>query len=127
RQISGEVTIAVGRPQLSFGGRPSGGYFSAPHDVLRLHLEDIRKIASQRDFQVESYGHRSMVGNVEVFMDAAPQRTANRQTQNVSRDVAVFRRKCGVGQENARSVVSHITAVEQIPFNAVREHAPAAD
>src|SRR5436190_21373155 len=87
-----EVAIAIDRPQLGFRSRPLRDDAPAPHDVLGFDFEDIREVRADGDFQVKARPRGSMIGDVEVFMHAAAERAADRQSQTMPRYRSVLRR-----------------------------------
>ena len=70
--------------------RPFRRDLAAAYDVARLHLEDVGKIASQRDFELKTYWPHAVVGDVEIFVQAADDGSTDREADGTRRDCTVF-------------------------------------
>ena len=71
RDGSGEVTVAIGGAQMLVCFGPLRGDPATAHNVARLHLENVGKIASQRDLELKSHRLHAVVDDVEILVHAA--------------------------------------------------------
>src|SRR5262249_10597167 len=97
------------------------------HDVVGLHLEDIGKIAAQRDLELEGCRLYAIVDDIEILVHAAADRPAEGEAQTAWRDRAVLGQESAIGQKNAGCVIADGAAVQQFPRLAIGINGPAAD
>ena len=97
------------------------------HDVARLHLEDVGEVAAQRDLELESHRLHAVVGDVEIFVQAAADRPADGEAERARRDRAVFGEQRAIGEKDAGGIVADGAAIQQFPGFAVGIDGPAAD
>jgi hypothetical protein len=69
------VRIGVANPLPAFG--PFGVDLAAAHDAARSHLEHVGKIATEGHLQLKAYGLDAVVGDVDVFVQAAADRSTD--------------------------------------------------
>src|SRR5215472_8910451 len=122
-----EVAVAVGRMQPLRGFGPLRCDPASAHDATRLYLKDICKITAERDLELEPYRLQAVVGDVEIFVHAASDRSADREAQRARRNRAVFGEQRPIGEKDARRVVADGAAVQQFPGFAVGGDGPTAD
>jgi hypothetical protein len=127
RDGSGEVTVAIGGAQMLVCFGPLRGDPATAHDLARFHLENIGKVAAQRDLELEGYRLHAIVDDVEILVHAAADRPAEGEAQGARRDRAVFGEDRPIGQRDARCVVADGAAVQQFPEFAIRINPPTAD
>src|SRR6185312_6085035 len=127
RHLAKEILVAVGgRQTLLFLG-PFGGDVAAPNAVPRLHLEEVGEIAAKRDLEIEADLGPSVVGQIEILVDATVDVTAEHQAERVLPDRALLADEVAVCKEDTRGEGGGRAAVEQVPRLAVGIHGPAAD
>jgi hypothetical protein len=95
--------------------------------VAQFHLEDIGKVASQRDFELKAHRIDVVVGDVEIFVQAADDRSTDGEAEGARRDGTVFGENSFIGEEYACCVIVDGTAVQQLPQLAVGVNRPVAD
>src|SRR5215467_4393029 len=84
RAVKIAVRIRGTKPLPPF--RPFGGDLAAAYDLARLHLENVGKLASQRDFELKAHWLQGVVGDVEIFVHAADNRSTDGETEGTRRD-----------------------------------------
>src|SRR5207253_367601 len=67
----------IDRPKLLLRLRPLRGDPTAAHDAAGLHLEDVCEVATQRDLELKAYPLHAVVGDVEILVHAAVDRSAD--------------------------------------------------
>ena len=107
--------------------RPFGGDLATAHDVARFHLEDVGKVASEGDLELKTHRLHAVVGDVEIFVQAAADRSADSEAEGARKNRAVFGEDGPIGEEDACCVIADGTAVEQLPRFAVGVDRPIAD
>src|SRR5262249_7466781 len=122
-----KISVRIGGTQPLTSLRPFRRDLAAAYDVAGLHLEDIGKIAAWRDFELKPHRLHGIVGDVEIFMQAAGDGSADRQPDGARRDRAVFSWNGLVGQEDACGMVVDGTAVQQFPRFTIGVNRPIAD
>ena len=60
---------------------PLRGDPAAAHDAARLHLEDVGKVAAERDLELERYRLHAVVDDVKILVHAAADRPADGEAQ----------------------------------------------
>jgi hypothetical protein len=70
-ELAAKVAVAVSRPEPELATRPACRDAAAAHQPSALHFENIRKVAADRNLEVEADGFAAVIGNVDVFVDAA--------------------------------------------------------
>ena len=119
------VAVACYRSRLALA--PVRNDSAAPNDVIGLYLEQIREVASYRDFKIEMHRLHAIVDDIDIFMETAANRAADCKPDGARRDDALLRRDSSIGEVNAQSVMRNIGGVEQLPWFAVSINLPAAD
>src|SRR6266478_1712562 len=127
RQRAVKITVRIRGTKLLPPLRPFGGDLAAAYDITRLHLEDVGKVAAQRDFELKTHRLQVVVGDVEIFMHAAEDRSTDREAEGARRDRTVFGENGFIGEEDARGMIVDGTAVQQLPRFAVGIDRPVAD
>ena len=107
--------------------RPFRGDLATAHDAARLHLEDVGKVASEGDLELKPHRLHAVVGDVEIFVQAAADRSADREAEGARGNRAVFGEDGLVGEEDACRVIVDRAAVQQLPRFAVGVNRPTAD
>src|ERR1700730_13520346 len=92
-----EVAVAIDRGKLLPCLRPFGGDPPSAYNVARFHLEEIREVATDGDLKLEFYRLHAVVGDVEIFMHATMDPSADGEAERARRNeanhiVACFRR-----------------------------------
>src|SRR5215472_6871815 len=100
---------------------------AAAHDAVRLHLENIGKIAADWDLELEGDRLHAVIDDVEVLVQAAADRPADREAQGAWWDRAGLRQESTIGEKDAGCVVADRPAVQQFPRLAIGVDPPAAD
>jgi glycogen debranching enzyme len=77
RHRTAKITVPVGRTQSLMRRGPVRRDPTATHNVPRLHFENIRKIAVNRDIELKPHRLHTVVGDVEVLMHAAADRSTD--------------------------------------------------
>src|SRR5215510_9488431 len=96
-----EIAVAVAGPKLLRLLRPRRGDAAAAYDVARLYLENVRKVAAQSDLELEAYPFDAVVGDVEIFVHAAVDGSAEGETERARRDHAVRGEDPPIGEINS--------------------------
>src|SRR6516165_1045989 len=112
RQRAVKITVRIRGTKPLPSLRPFGGDLAAAYDLARLHLEDIGKVASQRDFELKAHRLQAVVGDIEILVHAADDRSADREADGAWRDRTVFGENGFIGEEDARGMVIDGTAVQ---------------
>ena len=107
--------------------RPFSGDLAAAYDVARLHLEDVGEVASKGDLELKPHRLHAVVGDVEIFVQAAADRSADGEAEGARENRAVFGRDGLVGEEDTCRVIADRASVEQLPRLAVGVNRPTAD
>src|SRR5262245_2395960 len=126
RQRAVKITVRIRGTKPLPALRPFGGDLAAAYDLARLHLEDVGKVASQRDFELKAHWLQGVVGDIEIFVHAADDRSADREADGAWRDRTVFGENGFIGEEDACCVIVDRTAVQQLPRFAVGVNRPVA-
>src|SRR5258706_16291866 len=92
---------------------PDSLHAATPQEALRSHLEDIRKIGAQRQFQYETDLLARVVGEVEVFVDPLFYRALNRQVNCICLNIPAFRADLGVREIPTPSVAPELAGIAQ--------------
>src|SRR5438128_10553153 len=124
---TGEVGIAVGGAQTLVRWGPLGGDPPTAHNMARLYLEDVSKIAAERDLELKDRRLHAVVEDVEVLVHAPADGSAEDKAQGARRDRAVLGEQSAIAEKDTRCVVAYRAAVEQLPGFAIGINAPAAD
>ena len=122
-----KILIAVSGGETLLGTGPFGRDPSAAHAMTGFHLEDVGKVAAQRNLEVKADGLVAIVDQLEILVHAAANLATYREPQRVCRDRAALGGDFAVGQKNARRKRVGGAAVEQIPRFAVGIDRPTAD
>ena len=122
-----KIPVRVRSANLLPSLRPLSGDLAAAHDTSRLHLEDVGEIAAEGDLELKTHRLHAVVGDVEIFVHAAADRSADGEAERARENWTVFREKGLVGKEDACRVVADGTAVQQLPRLAVGVNRPTAD
>src|SRR6516164_7208857 len=112
RQRAVKITVRIRGAKPLPALRPFGGDLAAAYDLARLHLENIGKVASQRDFELKAHRLQAVVGDIEILVHAADDRSADREADGAWRDRTVFGENGFIGEEDARGMVIDGTAVQ---------------
>src|SRR6266446_8124560 len=122
-----KISVRIGGAQPLPSLRPFRRDLAAAYDVARLDLEYVGKIGSRRDFELKPHRLHAVVGDVEIFVQAASDGSADRQPDRARRDYPVFGENGLVGEENACGMIVEGTAIQQLPRFAVCVDRPVAD
>jgi len=87
----------------------------------------ICEVAADGDLKIETHGRHPVVHEVQVFVHATAERTAECQSERAGRNVAVFSEDGAIGKEDARGIVGYAARIKQIPLLPVCVKLPAAD
>jgi hypothetical protein len=68
-----------------------------------------------------------MVGEVDILVESARDRAADRKADCSLRNRSVFARQCPVGEKDAAGVVADRAAIEQLPRLAIRINGPTTE
>src|SRR5207249_4275049 len=88
---------------------------------------EICEVAADGDLKLEFYRLHAVVGDVEIFMHAPINPSADGETERARRNDAGFRRERTVGKENPRRVIGDGPAVQEFPCLSVGKDGPTAD
>jgi hypothetical protein len=124
---AGEIGVAVTRAQLLLGVRPFGRNPTATYDVVRLDLEDVGEVATQRDLELKAHPLHAVVGKVQILVHAAVNHSADNETERAARNNAVRGRNAAIGEVGARGVVGDRATVQENPGLAICVNGPTAD
>src|ERR1700757_1920544 len=127
RQRAVKITVRIRGTKPLPSLRPFGGDLAAAYDLARLHLEDVCKVASQRDFELKAYRLQAVVGDVEIFVHTADDRSADREADGARCDRTIFGENGFIGEEDTRCIIVDGTAGQQLPRFAVGINRPVAD
>src|SRR5262249_25418245 len=119
RQRTVKVPVRIRGPKPLPWLRPFRGDLATAYDVARFHLENSGKVPSQRDFELKAHRLQAVVGDIEIFVHAADDRSADREADGAWRDRTVFGENSFIGEEYACCVIVVGTAVQQLPRFAV--------
>ncbi len=126
-QRAGEILVVVGGDQRLGLLRPFGDDAAAADDAIGLHLEHIREIAADGDFQVEADRLHAVVGEVEILMHPVGQDARDGEAEGARQHRTVLAEKLPVGKKQPRGVMRDRRTIQHIPLGAVGEHVPGAD
>ena len=104
------VRIGGAEPLPRLG--PLRGDLAAAHNVAWLDLEDVGEVAAEGDLELEPHRFHAVVGDVEIFVQAAADRSAYREAQSARSNRTVLGEDGFVSQENAGRVIADRTAVQ---------------
>ena len=107
--------------------RPFSGDLATAYDAARLHLEDVGEVASEGDLELKTHRLHAVVGDVEIFVHAAADRSADGEAEGARENRAVFGEDGLIGEEDACRVIVDRAAVQQLPRFAVGVNRPTAD
>jgi hypothetical protein len=122
-----EVAVAIGCVKLLVCLRPFGCDPPPAYNVARLHLEEIREVATDGDFKLKFYRLHAVIGNVEIFVHAARNPSADGKAERTRRNDTRFRRERTVRKEDARCVIGDGAAIQQLPRFSIGVDGPTAD
>src|ERR1700730_10664320 len=122
-----EVAVAIDCVKLLVCLRPFGCDPPPAYNVARLHLEEIREVATDGDFKLKFYRLHAVVGNVEIFVHAAINPSADGKAERTRRNDTRLRRERTVRKEDARRVISDGAAIQQLPRFSIGVDGPTAD
>src|SRR6185437_9136013 len=125
RQGAREIAVAVGGAEFLVRFGPARRDAPAAHDMARFYLEDIGKIAARRDLQLKANALHAMIGDIDIFMQAAGYRSADGKAEGALRNRSVLALQRSVGQKDATGVVAGCAAIERLPPLAIRIDGPA--
>ena len=125
--LAPEILVAIGDAQHLPLIRPRRGDAAAPHDLVALDLENVGKICTDRDLQVEANRIPAVVGDLDILVQPAIYVATDHQTQRARRDRPILAHEGAVGLEDARRMVGDGAAVQQIPRRAVGIDCPGTD
>src|ERR1700734_2556818 len=74
-------------------------------NLPRLDLENIGKVTPQRDLELKPHRFHAVVGDVEIFVNTAADRSAEGQAEYARRNHTLLGEDGFVGQEDARGVI----------------------
>src|SRR4029077_18559398 len=83
-----EIAVLVAGPKLLLSLRPRRGDPAAAYDLARFHLENVRKVATHRDLELEACLLHVVVGDVEILVHAAIDAPAEDEAERALRDDA---------------------------------------
>ncbi len=86
RYSADEITVAIDCPKLLLRLRPFRGNPTAAHDAAGLHLEDVCEVATQRNLELKAYPLHAVVGDIEIFVHAAADQSADDKAERALRD-----------------------------------------
>src|SRR5262249_27489251 len=89
RHSADKIAIAIDCSELLLRLRPLRYDPAATHDVAGFHLKNVCEVATQRDLKLKAYPLRAVVGDVEILVHTAADRTADDQAERALRDDAV--------------------------------------
>src|SRR5262245_8095895 len=127
RQRAVKIAVRIGGTKPLPPFRPFGGDLAAAYDLARLHLEDVGKVASERDFELKAHWLPGVVGDVEIFVHAADDRSTDREAEGARRDRTVFGENAFIGEGDARCMIVDGAAVQELPRFVVAKDRPVAD
>ena len=70
--------------------RPFSGDLATAYDTARLHLEDVGKVASEADLELKTHRLHAVVGDVEIFVHAAADRSTDGKADRARENRTVF-------------------------------------
>ena len=77
--FAAEILVAIGESQRLPRLRPGRGDAAAPYDIVALYLENVGKIGTDRDLQIEAHRILTVVGDVDVLVQPAIDMAADHQ------------------------------------------------
>src|SRR5215470_3500100 len=104
RHGANEVGVTIDCPELLLCLRPSRDDPAATHDVAGFHLKNVREIATHHDLKLEAYPLRAVVGDVEILVHAAADRSADDKAEGALRDDAVRGADLSICEMNSRRI-----------------------
>ena len=97
------------------------------NDVVRLDLEDVGEVATQRDLELKAYPLHAVVGKVQIFMHTAVDHTTDDKAKCAVGNYAVGCRYIAIGQIKLLGIVGDRATVQENPRLAIRVDGPTAD
>jgi hypothetical protein len=122
-----KIIVAITSAKLLRLLRPCRGYLAAADNVVRFYLENIGKITAYGNLKLEVDPLHAVVGDVDVFVHASVDHSADHQAERALRDNSPRRGNFRIGQISPRGVGGDRSAVQQVPMFAVRIDPPTAD
>ena len=108
--LAHKIAVAVAGNELRLVLRPFGGDPAAPDQMAAFDFEEIGKIAAHRDFEIELDRVGAVVGDVDVFVQAAfVDRASELEEQRSLLDIAVLGNDPGIGHKDLGSKISDRT------------------
>src|ERR1700741_1901539 len=92
-----------------------------------LNFKDVSKVASKRHLKLKTHWFHAVVSDVEIFVQATAQGSADGKAERTRRDRTIFGEDRSVGEEDPRCVIVDGTTVQQLPRLAVSVDRPVAD
>ena len=107
--------------------RPFGSNPAAAHDAILFHLKEIGKVAANRDLELKAYAPHTVVGDFNILVHAASDRSAHREAKCAFWYSAAFCREYAIGEKYPSRVICECTAIEQRPRFTISVDRPIAD
>src|SRR5262245_2962892 len=98
RDSADEIAVTINRPKLLLRLRPFRGDPTAADDAARLHLENVCKIAAQRDLELKLHPLHAVVRDVEILVHTAVDRSAHDEPEGARWDDAIRGRNPPIGE-----------------------------
>src|SRR5262249_18223743 len=93
RHCAAKVTVSVGVTQMLVRFRPLRRDPTSADNTPRFYLEDVREVAAEHDLELKPDRIYTIVGDVQVFVHAAADRSADGKAECARRNRIVFRQQ----------------------------------
>ncbi len=114
-----EVAVAIDCAKLLVCLRPFGCDPPPAYNVARFHLEEICKVATDGDLKLKFYRLHAVISDVEIFVHAAVNPSADGEAERARRNHPGFRRDGTIGKKHPRRVIGDGTAVQQFSYFSI--------
>src|SRR5262249_14618039 len=107
-----KIPVRIHRANLLPLVRPFSSDLAAAYNMTRLNFKDVGKVASKGHLKLETHWLHVVVSDVEIFVQASTERSADGKAESARRDLAVFGDIQLVGEKDQRCVIVNGTAVQ---------------
>src|SRR4029453_201776 len=87
--------------------RPFCGDLAAAHDVTGFHLENVGEVTSEGDLELEPYRSHAIVGDVEIFVQATTDRSADSEAEGARGNRTAFGEDRLISEEDECRVIAN--------------------
>jgi hypothetical protein len=126
-QCAPKILVLIARGKAEFALAPSRHDAAAAHHLVRLYFEQVSKIASERDFQIEANRLHAVIHNLQVFVNASGEAAPDLKPDSAGWNCSLLGGNGSIDQANPHRVMRNVCEIEQIPALAVSPDLPTAE